>query len=95
MSPLPHPSTGWFYPIDVVRQRHSQMLFHDRDFELEPCAWYRELRSLQMIRHMYRKNYAMVSVSVMLYFATCSSVNIQIWKTNAYGKECRLFTLIV
>jgi hypothetical protein len=46
------------------------MSFHERGFELEPYAWYRELRSLHMIHHMHRKNYAMVNV--LLDIAFCS-----------------------
>jgi len=38
--------------------------FHERNFELECYAWYRELRSLHMIHHMHRKNYAMVNIEL-------------------------------
>lgn len=46
------------------------MSFHERDFQLEPYAWYRELRSLHMIHHMHRKNYAMVNVLLDVAFGS-------------------------
>jgi hypothetical protein len=36
--------------------------FHVRDFELEPFAWYRELRALHYVHHLQHKNFAMVNV---------------------------------
>jgi hypothetical protein len=48
------------------------MSFHERDFELEPYAWYRELRALHMIHHMHRKNYAMANIILDALF--CSLV---------------------
>ena len=36
--------------------------FHIRNFELEPYAWYRELRSLHLLHHETRKNFAMVNM---------------------------------
>ena len=46
------------------------MSFHERGFHLEPYAWYRELRSLHMIHHIHRKNYAMVNVLVDIVFGS-------------------------
>ena len=46
------------------------MSFHERGFELEPYAWYRELRSLHMIHHMHRKNFAMVNILLDLVFSS-------------------------
>lgn len=46
------------------------MSFHERGFHLEQYAWYRELRSLHMIHHMHRKNYAMVNVLVDIVFGS-------------------------
>lgn len=44
--------------------------FHERDFELEPYAWYRELRALHLIHHMHHKNYAMVNVILDMIFCS-------------------------
>jgi len=44
--------------------------FHERDFQLEPYAWFRELRSLHMLHHMHRKNYAMVNILLDLVFCS-------------------------
>lgn len=44
--------------------------FHERDFQLEPFAWFRELRSLHMLHHMHRKNYAMVNILLDLFFCS-------------------------
>lgn len=46
------------------------MSFHERNFQLEPYAWYRELRSLHMIHHMHRKNYAMVNIMLDVAFSS-------------------------
>lgn len=46
------------------------MSFHERGFQWEHYAWYRELRSLHMIHHMERKNYAMVNVLLDLAFGS-------------------------
>lgn len=46
------------------------MSYHERNFDWEPYAWYRELRSLHMIHHMHRKNFAMVNVILDLVFCS-------------------------
>lgn len=38
--------------------------FHVRGFELEPFAWYRELRALHYLHHVHHVNFAMVNVHV-------------------------------
>jgi sterol desaturase/sphingolipid hydroxylase (fatty acid hydroxylase superfamily) len=38
------------------------MSFHVRDFELEPFAWYRQLRALHLVHHSHHKNFAMVNM---------------------------------
>lgn len=38
------------------------MSFHVRGFELEPFAWYRQLRALHLVHHSHHKNFAMVNM---------------------------------
>jgi hypothetical protein len=44
--------------------------YHEPGFFLERYTWYRELRSLHMIHHMDRKNYAIVNVFVDVVFGS-------------------------
>ena len=44
--------------------------FHVRDFQLEPYAWYRELRTLHYFHHLDRKNFAMANIIVDLIFCS-------------------------
>lgn len=46
------------------------MSFHERGFQLEPYAWFRELRALHMIHHLHRKNFAMVNVILDMMFCS-------------------------
>lgn len=46
------------------------MSFHERDFDWECYVWYRELRSLHMIHHIQRKNFAMVNILLDLVFGS-------------------------
>ena len=59
---------GFLLLVSVGSAIH--MSFHERGFELEPYAWFRELRALHMIHHMHRKNYAMVNVILDIMFCS-------------------------
>lgn len=40
------------------------MSYHVRNFQLEPYAWYREMRSLHLIHHLRRANYSIVNTAI-------------------------------
>lgn len=44
--------------------------FHIRGFELEPYAWYRELRTVHYLHHLDDVNFAMVNVFIDVLFGT-------------------------
>lgn len=63
-------AAGLMYAVMGILGTALHMSYHVRGFELEPYAWYRELRAIHFIHHLQDVNFAMVNTTIDLAFGS-------------------------